>query len=299
LKASHAFEAALARALAAGVRALPWPASLAFGAGLGDFLGRLGLRRRVAEENLAHAFPERSAVERRSILREHYRELGRVAAEYARLGALARAAEGEVVAEIFGFEHLEWALARGRGAILLSGHFGNFELLGAHLTRYHPVDYVVRSMSNPHVERLIARERERAGVGRIRAETGARRVYQALRENRWVAMLADQDGGRHGVLVPFLGRPASTPLGPARIAIATGAPIVAGFAARRPDGRHTLVIEPPLVADDPRAADAAERLTARHVALLERWVRRRPESWLWLHRRWKTAPAAGMSAVPD
>jgi Kdo2-lipid IVA lauroyltransferase/acyltransferase len=115
-------------------------------------------------------------------------------------------------------------------------------------------------------------------------------VYQELRANRWVAMLADQDARRQGVFVPFLGHPASTAIGPARLALATGAPIVMGFDTRRDDGRHEIDVEPALEVDDPRAPDAAERLTALHVAMLERWVRRCPEMWFWLHRRWKTAP---------
>lgn len=289
-KLGHALEAALVGALFAGARAMPWRASLGAGATLGDLARLLRLRRGVAEENLARAFPERTARERAAVLRAHYRELGRIAVEYARFAELAHAAAGEVVAEVRGLEHLERAIAGGRGAILLSGHVGNVELLGAVLGRHHPVDFVVRALTNPHVEALLARQRAAAGVGQISAATGMRRIYQALRENRWVAMLADQDARRHGVFVPFLGRPASTALGPARIALATGAPIIMGFAARRADGRHELVVEPPLDPCDPAAPDAAERLTALHVARLELWVRARPESWFWLHRRWKTAP---------
>ena len=126
----------------------------------------------------------------------------------------------------------------GRGAILMSGHYGNFELLGAFLGQTNPVDFVVRPLSNAGVESLIDRERERAGVGRIPASVGARRIYEALRANHWVAMLADQDARRAGVFVPFMGRLASTPVGPARIALATGAPVIMGFITRRADGRQ-------------------------------------------------------------
>lgn len=292
--ARYALEAALVRAMIAGTRALPWAASLEVGAALGDAAHALGIRRRIAEDNLARAFPEKSAGERAAILHAHYRELGRVVAEYARLGELACARAGAVLAEVRGLEHLERAAARGRGAILLSGHVGNIELYGAFLAQRHPVDFLVRALSNPRVEALLSRQRAAAGVGQISAAVGTRRAYRALRENRWVAVLADQDARRHGVFVPFMGIPASTALGPARMALATGAPIVTGFGFRRPDGRHELEIGPPLGEDpgagDPAAPDAAERLTALHVARLERWVRARPESWFWLHRRWKTAP---------
>lgn len=288
MSARHALESALAAVLVAGFRALPRRPSLAAGAAAGDLLRGLGVRRRVAAENLARAFPEWTPARRDAVLRAHYRELGRVAAEYARLPELAHA--GDDLVTVRGGEHLEAARAAGRGVILMSGHFGNFELLGARLGRLHPTAFVVRAMSNPRVEARLVAMRTRAGVATIDAGRGVRAVYEELRANRWVAMLADQDARRHGVFVPFFGVPASTALGPARIALATGAPIVMGFDRRREDGGHELAIEPPLAVADPRAPDAAERLTALHVAALERAVRRQPESWFWLHRRWKTRP---------
>lgn len=290
LSAGHALEAALVTGLGGALHALPWRTSLGAGAALGDVARMFGIRRRVAEANLARAFPERSQRERAAILTSHYRELGRVATEYARLGELVRAPAGAVVAEARGLEHLERARAAGRGAILLSGHYGNIELLGAWLGQMHSVSFVVRPLSNARIEAWIARRRAEAGVGTIPASTRVREVYAGLRANQWMAMLADQDARRHGVFVPFLGTPASTATGPARIAIATGAPIIMGFATRRTDGRVELDIEPALMPEDPAAADAAERLTARHVAVLESWVRRHPAMWFWLHRRWKTAP---------
>jgi Kdo2-lipid IVA lauroyltransferase/acyltransferase len=288
----HALEAMLVQGLVAAVRSVSWRRSLAIGVVLGDRMRDFGVRRRVATANLALAFPERSGAEREGVLREHYRELGRVAVEYARLGELARAEPGQVVGEVRGLEHLLATREAGRGAILLSGHFGHFELVGASLGRHHPVDFVVKPLSNHRVEALIARERAAAGVGSIPLGAGIRRVVEALRDNRWVAMLGDQDARRAGVFVPFFGRPASTPIGPARLALATGAPIVMGFVLRRPDGRHDLEIGSPLAVEDPRAPDAVERLTALHTARLEAMIRRRPESWFWLHRRWKTAPHA-------
>ena len=290
MRFSHAIETALVSGAGAGFRALPWHASLRAGAALGTCARRLGLRARVARDNLTRAFPDLDPAARAEILARHYRELGRIVAEYTRLGPLVRAPEGEVLAAARGLEHLDRALAGRRGAILLSGHFGNIELLGAWLGRRNPVSFVVRPLSNPGVERWITRCRGEAGVATIPAGAGVRRVYQELRANRWVAMLADQDARRQGVFVPFMGHPASTAIGPARLALATGAPIVMGFDTRRDDGRHEIDVEPALEVEDPRAPDAAERLTALHVAMLERWVRRCPEMWFWLHRRWKTAP---------
>ena len=295
MKLSHAVETLLVRALAGGVRALTWERSLAVGERLGDLARGLGLRRRVAEDNLARAFPERAAAERAAILRAHYRELGRVVVEYPRNAELVHDPRGRVVGELRGLEHFE--ALRGRGAILLSGHYGNFELMAAILGRMNPVDVVVRALSNPGVDEMLARERARAGLGTIPADVGIRRVYESLRDGRWIALLADQDARRQGVFVPFLGRPASTPLGPARIAIGARVPIVMGFTTRRPDGRMDLTVEPPLAVPDPKAPDAALKLTALHTARLEAWVRARPEMWFWLHRRWKTAPPAGAESA--
>jgi KDO2-lipid IV(A) lauroyltransferase len=287
----------MVRGLAAGLGRLPWRSALAAGARLGDTARALRLRRRVAEENLRIAFPEAPPAWRDDVLVNHYRELGRVAIEYPRMPTLARAGPGEVIAAATGLEHLEAARAAGRGALLLTGHLGNFELLGAWLARIHPLDFVVKPLSNPSVEGLLARWRADAGVGRIPLGAGVRGVFEALRANRWVALVADQDARRHGAFVPFFGRLTSTPKGPAELALRTGAPLIMGFTHRRDDGRHTIDMQPPLDVPDRRAPDAVEELTARHAAALEAEVRSHPASWFWLHRRWKTAPPAAQAAA--
>lgn len=287
---THTLEALLVNGLFATSRALPWPGGARAGATLGGVARALGIRRRVAEANLALAFPERSTAERAAILAAHYREVGRIAAEYARLPELARTRD-DAIAEAAGIEHLE--ALRGRGVLLLTGHFGNFELLGAYLARLNPVDFVVKPLSNPRVEALVADLRARAGVGVIPLGGGLKHVFRSLRAGRWVALLADQDARRHGVFVPFFGRPASTPEGPARLALQTGAPIVFGTIRRRSDGRHRLEVDPPHAPAGPPDGEHVRALTAWHVARLEREVRAAPEHWFWLHRRWKTPPPFG------
>ncbi len=288
MRASDPAVALAVRAAFGALHSLSWPRAREVGAKLGEGARALGIRRRVAEENLALAFPEWDATRRRHVLRAHYQELGRVAAEYAHLGRLARGRLGEAIVEIRGQEHAE--AIRGRGAVIMSGHYSNFELLGAWLTRLNPVDFLVRPLSNPGVERLVTRWRAEAGVGCISTAEGTRRIYEALEAGHWVAFLADQDARRRGVFVPFLGVPASTPVGPARVALRTGAPIVMGFMERRVDGAFDLEVHPPLRVENPEAPDAVERLTALHTRILEQHVRSRPELWFWLHRRWKTRP---------
>ncbi len=291
MSAGDALVTLLARGAVGGLGAMSWARARAAGERMGDLVRALGIRRRVAEANLAMAFPEWSAAERARVLREHYRELGRVTAEYAHLDRLARAPAGEVFVDLSGLDVLEDL--RGRGVVLMSGHLSNFELLGARVARMNPVDFLVRPLSNPGVEALISGIRARAGVGCISTAAGTRGLYEALAAGRWVAILGDQDARRRGCFVPFLGRPASTAAGPARVALRTGAPIVMGFMLRRPDGRFDLEVRGPLDPPDPDSPGAVERLTALHTGLLEERVRARPELWFWLHRRWKTQPPAG------
>lgn len=284
----HVLEAALVRASMRWARSRPWPECHSIGTALGDLVRSLGIRRRVAEAQVAMALPELDAPARARVIAAHYRELGRVWTEYAWMPELVRMPDDVTFGTVRGVEHLE--RLRGQGVILLTGHFGPFEVLGARLCRLNPVDFVVKPLSNPLVEDMLNRTRAAAEVGVIPLGASLRGAMRALRAGHWVAMLADQDARRHGVFVPFMGRPASTPVGPARLSIATGAPIVMGFVERRHDGRLDLEVLPPMYARDPRDPGAVAELTARHTACLEMRVRRRPELWFWLHRRWKTAP---------
>jgi KDO2-lipid IV(A) lauroyltransferase len=277
---------------------LSWPAARERGARLGALAGALGIRRDVARANLALAFPEQSQSWRERVLAEHYKELGRVAAEYPRMAELARAPRGDVFACWQGDEHARAALAMGRGMIFLTGHLSNFELAGAMVSRVFPMAFVAKPLSNPGAEEWVAAIRRDAGLDVLPTGTGIRGVVRRLRSGGTVAMLADQDARRDGVFVPFFGRPASTPAGPAWSSLATGAPIVFCTCARAADGRLEVRFSPALLpqgdAGDPEAVRA---LTARHTALLEAAVRERPAQWFWLHKRWKTAPPAESATI--
>ena len=157
---------------------------------------------------------------------------------------------------------------------------------------HHPVDIAGKPIENPGVEALLVEIAQSVGIGRIRFDRGARKVFTALKENRCVMLLADQDAGQTGAFVPFFGRPTSTWTGPASISLRTGAPLVMAFATRRPDGRHIIDVLPAFTPPSPETTDGDVVLTATHTAALERQVRAHPQMWFWLHRRWKTVPRA-------
>jgi KDO2-lipid IV(A) lauroyltransferase len=254
----------------------------------------------VARANLALAFPDQAQAWRERVLAEHYRELGRVAAEYPRMAALARAPSGEVFACWQGQEHARAALAMGRGMIFLTGHLSNFELAGAMVSQVFPMAFVAKPLSNPGAEQWVSAIRRSAGLDVLPTHVGVRGVVKRLRAGGTVAMLADQDARRDGIFVPFFGRPASTPAGPAWFSLATGAPIVFCTCARAADGRLEVRFSPPIVPQGEAGdAEAVRVLTARHTALLEAAVRERPAQWFWLHKRWKTAPPASATLMKE
>jgi len=291
MKASHAAETALLYAAAGLLAALPRRVALGTGVMLGSAMGALGVRKDVARSNIERAFPGRDDRWRARVLAEHYRELGRVAADYARLPALARAPRDRVFSKWLGEEYVHAARARGRGVLFLTGHLGNFELLASVMSQMMPLAVVVKPLSNPGANAWLTRLRRASGVDQLPIGAGVRGALKRLRAGGAVAMLADQDARRDGVFVPFFGHMASTPTGPAWLSLASGAPLVFGTCLRGPDGRYEARFYPPLVptgrADDEN--DVLE-LTRRHTGMLEAVIRDRPESWFWLHRRWKTAP---------
>ena len=221
-----------------------------------------------------------------------YAHAGLAFVEMLRYPLLSEADFRAIATRVEGLEHIAAARARGKGVVLLTGHFGAFDLSGAVAARAgQPVHFLVRAQSNPLVDRELQARRRALGVEVGKHGIGVREAIRVLRANGCVALVADQDAGRRGAFVPFFGVPASTPKGPAELCVRTGAALLPGYLCRNLDGtyegRILPPIEPPVTGDDD--ADVLA-LTARHVALLEEWIRARPEQWLWTHRRWKTAP---------
>lgn len=288
----HRVEYALARTLQAAICALPQGAARELGAGLGSLAYTLGIRREVTLGHLSRVFgTERTESELKTVARESYRNFGRMAFEYARFPRLSDELIEETVA-IRGGEHLSAALAGGEGALLVAGHFGNWELAATLATRGYPVTFLVGEQHNRLVDGLMNRLRERLGVETVPLTGSLLGVFRALRRNRIVALLSDQDAGRSGVFVDFLGLEASTPYGPGRLAAKTGAPLLPGVALRRGRARHELIVCPP-VAPPPEGVDddeAVRHYTQGYTSVFEDFIRRHPEQYFWMHRRWKTRP---------
>ncbi len=282
-------------ALAAPLAAMERERAIRAGARLGALAMRLDrFDRAVAMRNLAIAFPERSIAERLSILRATYENWGRMLAEWLHFSTLDRD-NIERYAVYRGLENWRRGeeLSGGRGGLILTGHFGNWELMIlAHSIYGHRVAIVHRPLRNPLIDAAVCAARNRFGNRVIPRKGAGREVLRLLKQNWIVGMPLDLDV-RRGVFVDFFSLKASTSDGLARLAIATGAPVVPVFAVR--DGtssRHFLeCMEPLETIRGPDREEAIRLNTQRYTKIIEQMIRRHPDHWNWIHRRWKTRPA--------
>jgi len=189
-----------------------------------------------------------------------------------------------------GLEHVDRALARGKGVIGLMGHIGSWELLGAYLVAAgYPLSAVGRSLRDPRLDRLLVDIRRRSGIRNIARGRQTREILRSLRENRIVAMLIDQDTRVKGVFVDVFGKSAYTLVGPAVLAIRTGATVVPMAIHREPDDTHHVVVRPEI--GMVRTGDIERDVqvnTQRCSKALEAFIREHPSQWVWMHERWKT-----------
>jgi KDO2-lipid IV(A) lauroyltransferase len=289
--------AVLARVLylvARAVGALPVPVALALGRTLGSAAHAvLGRPRRFALAHVALAFPELDEPARRALVRDTFRHAGE---SYAELAVFPKVARDPDYVRIQGAA-LDEALARGGGALAITGHVGNWELLAATVAqRGTPVTVVARRVNDPHFDALITRFRGDAGMSIILRDDPKflSAVREALAENRVVALLIDQDSRGGGVFVPFFGRPAHTPPGAAVLALRTKAPVVSVFIHRRPEGGHTIVFDA-MPIEPGGAPGRVLALTAQFTAAIEAAIRRSPAEWVWWHERWRRQPETSLA----
>jgi len=249
--------------------------------------------RRVGMRNLALAFPEKSRRERARILRGVFTSFGRQLAEVCLFPKYTRANVSKVVV-YDGFENFERAVTRGKGVLFLTGHLGAWELSAfAHSLQGHPLRVVMRPLDNEYLDRLARQYRGMHGNSMVDKDDYVRGLLSAMKAGETVGILMDTNmTSTQGVFVDFFGVPACTASGLARIALRTDAAVIPGFTVWDPVLRkYRLRFDPAanLVRTGDDDADALAN-TARFTKIIEDYVRRYPDQWLWVHRRWKTRP---------
>jgi len=286
-------EYALAWLIIKFLGALPRPLARAAGITLAWKVYLLHFRlRRVGMRNLALAFPDKSRRERARILRGVFTSFGRQLAEVCRFPKYTRENVGKVVV-YDGFENFERALARGKGVLFLTAHLGAWELSAfTHSLHGHPLNVVMRPLGNVYLDRLTRRYRTMHGNSMVDKDD-VRALLSAVKAGETVGILMDTNmTPPQGVFVNFFGIPAYTASGLARIALRTNAAVVPGFTTWDHKLRkYVLHFDPALelVRTGNDQADIVAN-TAMFTSVIEDYVRRYPDQWLWLHRRWKTRP---------
>jgi KDO2-lipid IV(A) lauroyltransferase len=291
IRLRYLLEAAVLALLLAVGRILPRGMLLRAGAAAGSLGARLDRRHtRIALENLKRAYggamPDGEA---KRIVEQCWRNFGRITLDSLAFPRLSAASVGGVVS-YEGLEHVRAAYARGKGVFLFSAHYGNWELVAVMQGFLGmPLALVTRPLDNPYLERMLARLRGRSGNGILHKRRAVREMLRAVEGGGGIAIVIDQDARGDGVFVPFFGVPVSTTPTLALLALRTGAAVVPVVSTLEPDGTYRVTYEPeiPVVSTGDRDADVV-RVTAACTAAIERWVRRRPEQWLWMHRRFKT-----------
>jgi Kdo2-lipid IVA lauroyltransferase/acyltransferase len=262
----------------------------------GENLGRIGFRlskkhRQRAFDNLTLAFPEKSKAERMKLAEGVLIHFGRVTADFMRARTRTDQELIDGTVEVLGQEHLEAALAAGTGAILLTGHFGNWERMSHWVASHHyRVSVVSRDANDPQMEALVRELREREGVNVISRGDAARPILKCLRQNEFVGILPDQNSEE--IFVPFFGHPCGTVTGPAVLSMRSGAPLTPMYCTWVSPGMYRIDIEAPLEPDE--GFEPVEGYTRAINRSLENAIRRAPDQYLWVHNRWKSARKRGL-----
>ncbi len=269
---------------------LPFRAVQIVGRGFGSFLFYVvPIRKDLVLSNLRHAFPEKNDEEINSIALKNFQNIFETFFETFWIQRMSHDDVRRLV-RIPNTAAIDGLLNRGKGLIMLSGHISNWELiaLAVGLVSNHPLQIIIKKQHNPFVDRVMKRLRTKFNNTVVDMDYAPREVIRRLRDHGIVALLADQSGPEEGLFIDYFGRPTSTHIGPAVFALRTGAPVLMTYAARNRDGTFDVTFEEVATQDLIGTDDEKIRtLTERHVRLLEKFVRRCPDQWLWMHKRWK------------
>ncbi|MCK5178463.1 MAG: lysophospholipid acyltransferase family protein [Candidatus Omnitrophica bacterium] len=255
-------------------------------------------QRRIAEESIDIAFGDkRPPEEKKAIIKKCFKNFGRGMTEMLYYMAHPEAVDGRITIE--GKEHLDAAVAKGKGVIAVTAHFGNFALMMLVLARQgYKASSIIRPARDEELSAYLHKKRTEVGLGTVFAIPRRECVsnsLKALRDGGLLFIPIDQNfGSGGGVYVEFFGQKAATATGPAVFAMRTGAAIVPMFILRQEKDRHKIVIEPPIELED--HGEEKETVTAtmtKITNLIEQYIRQYPHEWAWMHRRWKSRPKAG------
>ncbi len=297
----HLLESIPVRAMSAVVRVMPMSVVRSVGRGLGRLVYVADrARRRTALTNLSAAFPGRPAAEHRAVAQAMFGHFGSMLLELLKFGSYSRA-RLLAASEVEGEERVWNAYQQGRGVLFFTGHFGYWEMHAVtHALRFHPISVLARPLDNPRLHEALEQIRTSTGNSVIYRQGAVRKMLRDLASNRGIALLIDQHlHTPDAVYVDFFRRPAATTSALAALALRTGAPVIPVFALPLPRGRYRFIYEHPV--DPPRAdtPDAVREFTQRCTDVLEMYVRRHPELWLWMHRRWREPETADVADVLD
>jgi KDO2-lipid IV(A) lauroyltransferase len=254
--------------------------------------------RRVALTNLEQCFPNRPAGERRAIARATFKHFGQVLLKLLTFGALTPEQMMER-SDYEGDERVRLAYAKGKGILFFTGHFGFWELHAlAHAVKLRPIGVLARALDNARLNDLLERIRTRTGNTVIYRQGAVRKILKTLNAGDGVALLIDQHmHSPDAIWVNFFRRPAATTSTLAALALRTGAAVIPVFAHPLPGGRYHFVYESPVEPPQDEGPEAIREFTQRCTDVLEMHVRKHPELWLWMHRRWRDAPIPETSGM--
>ncbi|MEJ2720808.1 MAG: lysophospholipid acyltransferase family protein, partial [bacterium] len=272
-------------------RALPRGMGFRVFSAMGVTASRLFKKDRArAIENLALAFPDAPEPIRASLASAMFKSLGKNFYEFLNLEGSTKERVTELVERVDGMEHLDAALAKDAGLIVITGHIGCWELMAAYFAQIgYPLCVVGRELWEKRLNEKLIRIRESMGYRTIDRDSGGKEILRILRGRKIVAVLIDQHTKVSGIYVPFFNRPAYTPTGVAKLAIKTGAPILPMAIYMRDNGRHEVRILPAIEsASDPGDPEKqVEKLTRQCSHAIETLVRFDPKQWVWFHNRWR------------
>jgi len=273
---------------------LPYKWSIKVAGSIGAFaFDVVRVRRQVTLENLERAFgDEMTHADRVCVGRRSYVNFTKSMVELASLRRLSKKEKLHDLVRIHGMENMDAALSEGKGVIVVTGHFGSWELLGASGVAHGlPVDFIVGDQTNTLVNDFINEMRQSAGIGIIPKGISVRGVFSSLKKNRVIAILSDQDARSAGIFVDFFGIPSSTYPGAAQFVWKRGCPMVFCSIVRRGDETHDAWFEPAMYAVEGGEREGeVHRLTSALTKKLEDAIRKNPDHYFWPHKRWKTKP---------